>query len=131
MPTEGRREANKARTRAAVLDAAQRLFAERGYRSTTVREIAEAAGVTERTFYRYFEGKEGIFAEEVIGWMETLRAAIVARPKAEPPIEAISGAMASVIGATSSVVLGVSSKAPIPSKPSGAPSSVRCVDSKT
>ena len=99
MPTEGRREANKARTRAAVLDAAQRLFAERGYRSTTVREIAEAAGVTERTFYRYFEGKEGLFAEEVIGWMETLRAAIVARPKAEPPIEAISGAMASVIGA--------------------------------
>ena len=31
--------------------------------------------------------------------METLRAAIVARPKAEPPIEAISGAMTSVIGA--------------------------------
>jgi AcrR family transcriptional regulator len=97
MPTEGRREANKARTRAAVLDAAQRLFAERGYQSTTVREIAEAAGVTERTFYRYFEGKEGIFAGEVIGWIDTLRAAIVARPKAEPPIEAVSAAMAAVI----------------------------------
>lgn len=81
-----------------MLDAAQRLFAERGYQSTTVREIAAAAGVTERTFYRYFEGKEGIFAEKVIGWIETLRAAIVARPKAEPPIEAASRAMAVAIG---------------------------------
>ena len=81
-----------------MLDAAQRLFAERGYPSTTVREIAQAAGVTERTFYRYFEGKEGIFAEEVIGWIDALRAAIVDRPKAEPPIEAISAAMAAVIG---------------------------------
>lgn len=98
VTTEGRREANKARTRAAVLKAALKLFAEHGYESTTVREIADAAGVTERTFYRYFEGKEGLFAEEAIRWMEALRTAIVARPIAEPALQAIAHAMTTVIG---------------------------------
>lgn len=44
----------------AILAAAARLFANKGYDATSTREIAEAAGVTKPTIYYYFHSKEGI-----------------------------------------------------------------------
>jgi AcrR family transcriptional regulator len=41
----------------AILDAAQRLFGERGYTETTTAQIARTAGVTERTLFKYFPTK--------------------------------------------------------------------------
>lgn len=49
------------RTRAAILEAARTLFAERGYESTTVREIASAAGADPALVIRYFGNKEELF----------------------------------------------------------------------
>ena len=46
-----------------LLDAASRLFAQKGYAATTVREIVEAAGVTKPVLYYYFTNKEGIYLE--------------------------------------------------------------------
>ena len=92
----GRREARKQATRTAVLDAAQRLFALHGYENTTVRAIADAAGVTERTFYRYFDGKEGLLAEEAAGWTDKLCDAIRNRPPGEGPYVAVQHAMIAV-----------------------------------
>jgi len=43
-----------------ILDAAKKLFAERGYAATTTRSIAEAAGVNEVTLFRRFSSKAGI-----------------------------------------------------------------------
>jgi AcrR family transcriptional regulator len=98
-PPAGRREANKAATRTTILEAARQLFAEQGLERTTVREIAAAANVTERTFYRYFEGKEGLLIEEVVDRMERFGVAIRERPLDEGPLVAVLGAIQAVLRA--------------------------------
>ena len=50
------------RTRQALLDAAAELFTSEGYDRTTVRAIAERAGVNQALLFRYFGNKEGLFA---------------------------------------------------------------------
>jgi AcrR family transcriptional regulator len=91
----GRREAHKRATTAALRDAAARLIAERGYEATTVRDVARSAGVTERTFYRYFDGKEGLIAEEYHQWLVMLQEAIARQPDDLPPFAAIQRALLS------------------------------------
>ena len=49
------------RTRAAILESARALFAERGYEGTTVRDVAAAAAVDPALVMRYFGNKEGLF----------------------------------------------------------------------
>jgi Transcriptional regulator len=56
-----------------VLDAAARLFAERGYQATTTRQLAELAGVNEVSVFRGFGSKQGVLA------------AVVARVVAQQP----------------------------------------------
>jgi AcrR family transcriptional regulator len=85
----GRREAHKQATRAALRAAAKRLFTEQGYDVTTVADIARAANVTQRTFYRYFDGKEDLIAGEYRSWLAILASAIAARPADEPPLAAV------------------------------------------
>lgn len=48
-----------------ILEVATRLFARKGYGSTPVREVVEAAGVTKPTLYYYFQNKEALFIEAV------------------------------------------------------------------
>jgi AcrR family transcriptional regulator len=57
MPRHARAE----QSRRQVLDAALRLFSRRGYRATTVRDIADEAGVSTGNVYHHFEDKEQIF----------------------------------------------------------------------
>jgi AcrR family transcriptional regulator len=49
-----------------LLDAARSLFARRDYRSTTTREIADAAGVSEYLLFRHFGSKAGLFREALV-----------------------------------------------------------------
>ena len=49
-----------------LLEAARDLFARRDYRSTTTREIAEAAGVSEYLLFRHFGSKAGLFREALV-----------------------------------------------------------------
>jgi AcrR family transcriptional regulator len=54
------RERKKLRTRAAIQQQALRLFREQGYEGTSVAQVAEAADVSESTFFRYFPTKEDV-----------------------------------------------------------------------
>lgn len=54
-------DGRRARTSRAILDAASRLFFERGLQRTTIDEIAEAAGVSVGSVYVHFGSKEGLY----------------------------------------------------------------------
>lgn len=57
----GIREQKKQQTRKAIVDAAIRLFTEKGFEHTSMDELARAAGVGKSTIYGYFNAKEEIF----------------------------------------------------------------------
>jgi AcrR family transcriptional regulator len=59
---DGRRTEHRGTARERLLDAAAGVFAERGYRSTTVDDIATAAGLTKGAVYWNFDSKEALFA---------------------------------------------------------------------
>ena len=61
--TVTRRERKKLETRQRLLDSAESLFHEQGYRSTTVEEITERADVAKGTFFNYFPSKDALLAE--------------------------------------------------------------------
>jgi AcrR family transcriptional regulator len=54
-----------ARTRRQIVEAAEALFAERGFRATAVDDIARAADISRATLYQYFESKDHVFLELV------------------------------------------------------------------
>jgi AcrR family transcriptional regulator len=56
----GLRERKKQQTRAEIARAAMKLFSERGFDAVTVAEVAEAAGVSEKTVFNYFPAKEDL-----------------------------------------------------------------------
>ena len=56
----GLREKKKASTKESLLNAAEKLFRERGYSETTVDQIADLAQVSKVTFYVYFKAKEDL-----------------------------------------------------------------------
>jgi AcrR family transcriptional regulator len=92
----GKREAHKLATRRAIQLAADALFDERGYERTTVRDVADAAGVTERTFFRYFASKEALLAKDIERWLPILGEAIRRRPATEPPLDAVERALSTL-----------------------------------
>lgn len=94
----GLRERKKAQTYDAIIGAALDLFERNGYDTTTIEEIAEAADVSPRTFFRYFDAK----VETVMGHKDDrgseLGSLIAARPPGESPIEAFRQVMREVFG---------------------------------
>ncbi|QIQ06549.1 TetR/AcrR family transcriptional regulator [Streptomyces liangshanensis] len=93
MDSPGLREQNKQRTRRAIEEAAARLFGERGFEHTTVRDIAAAAGVGERTFFRYFPSKESLIVGQVRDLIPRLALLLRERPAAEAPYRAMCNAV--------------------------------------
>jgi AcrR family transcriptional regulator len=89
LPPLGLRERKKVETRLALAHAAMRLFEERGYAATTVDDIAAAANVSRRTFFRYFGGKDEIFIVDPQGKLDALHVALAKGPPDEPTIAAL------------------------------------------
>ena len=92
---EGLRERKKARTREAITDAALGLFEAKGYDATTVDDIAAAAEVSPRTFFRYFESKLDLVMAHSDKEHTELGPLLLARP----PDEGVVGAMREVVRA--------------------------------
>src|SRR4030095_3970880 len=86
-PPRSLRGRKRARTRRMIQAEALRLFAQQGFEATTIEQIAAAADLAPRTFFRYFPTKE-----EVVFWADyppTLAAFVATRPDDEPAMEAL------------------------------------------
>src|SRR5438874_468559 len=71
----GRREERKAQNRAKLLEAARKVFAEKGFGAATARDIVRETDLATGTFYNYFEDKEDVFRTLVSELSERARAA--------------------------------------------------------
>lgn len=71
-PSEKRRAQQAAITHEAIVDAARRLFVERGYFATTVQDIAELADVSPATAYAVAGGKQGLITELARRWADSV-----------------------------------------------------------
>jgi AcrR family transcriptional regulator len=94
----GLTERNKERTRREIAEAAGQLFLERGYAATTVQDIASAADVSPRTFFRYFPSKEDVITTIASASMDDVLEHLAGHDASE--------SLASVLKATFSAVLG-------------------------
>ena len=82
--------------RSRIEEAALELFAERGFESVTVSEIAARAGLTERTFFRHFPDKREVLFGGQGELLEFVAGAIVAAPQDMAPLDAVVRAFARV-----------------------------------
>src|SRR5215831_17887502 len=73
-------------------EAAMQLYRDRGFEQTTVADIAECAGLTERTFFRYFADKPEVLFSGAAALEELMVNAATAAPASAGPLEADAAA---------------------------------------
>ena len=83
MPRSG------AESRRRLQQATLELFQQKGFDATTAAEIAERAGVTERTFFRHFADKREALFDGEAEFREEMASAVVSAPAGMSPIEAL------------------------------------------
>jgi AcrR family transcriptional regulator len=96
----GVRERRRQETRAKIVDAAAELFAERGFDTVSVMEIAGRAGVVEKTVFNHFPVKEGL----VFDADPPMRAALLDAVRRRPAGESVSAAAGSFVVAAVSLL---------------------------
>jgi AcrR family transcriptional regulator len=69
-----------------ILEATRNLFDERGVRDAQIEDIARAVGINRAIIYRHFSGKEELFAETLVGYLQELDRTLAAAddPAADP-----------------------------------------------
>lgn len=82
-----------------VVRAAWELFAEHGFEATTVDQIATAAGMSRRTFFRYFAGKDELILDKLLEVGDRVADALAARPARESAWPALRAALDVVVRA--------------------------------
>lgn len=87
--TPGLRQRKKAQVRRQLVDAALEAFLDHGFDETTIDDLVEAAMVSRRTFFRYFDSKDAV----VLAWLDDGCAAVLdalhRRPPREPPLASL------------------------------------------
>jgi AcrR family transcriptional regulator len=94
------RERTRRAVQAELVDVAKRLFVEQGYEQTTVDAIAAAAGMSKRSFFRYFGSKEDLILGKYDLMGEQLLARLAERPDAEPLWTSLRRMFDDVVGYT-------------------------------
>ncbi|KJS53943.1 TetR family transcriptional regulator [Streptomyces rubellomurinus subsp. indigoferus] len=79
--------------------AALGLLAQKGFDAVTVDEIAACAGMSKRTFFRYFASKEDVVVQFLAGLGAGMRAELASRPAGEPPSAALRHAVRACVDA--------------------------------
>ncbi len=92
-PGRPRDEQLTERRRGEILEAAARLFADRGYRQTDLQILADQLGVGKGTIYRYFPTKEELFLAAADYGMQLLHAAMGETAKEAEPLERVGRAI--------------------------------------
>jgi AcrR family transcriptional regulator len=77
-----------------LAEAAMQLYRERGFDRTTVADIAARAGLTERTFFRYFADKREVLFSGAHMLQDFLVERVARAPAPLPPIDAVASALA-------------------------------------
>ncbi len=85
-PAPGLRVRKKDATRRRIAEEAMTLFLSRGFAATTLDDIAEAAGISKRSFFDYFPSKEDV----VLAWQDVFKDELVAEVAARPPDESLA-----------------------------------------
>jgi AcrR family transcriptional regulator len=85
----GLRERKRARTHAAISEAAIALFLERGFDQVSVVEVAEAAEVSKRTLFAYFPAKEDLVVHRFADHETEAARVVRARPQGVGPLDAL------------------------------------------
>ncbi len=96
MSGEGLRARKRRETLQRITDAGMRLFIARGYAETRVDDIAEAAGISRRTFFHYFESKDDILLSLQSGIGAMLSQALRDTPAGLRPLDAVRAAVIAV-----------------------------------
>src|ERR1700742_3046096 len=89
----GKRERRKRETREAIVAAAERLFADRGYDGVTVADVAAAAGVSVKTLFVYFHSKEDLVFADEEKLLCRLLGMVGDRAPGQTPLQAVSAAL--------------------------------------
>lgn len=91
---DGLRARKRQETLERIAETGLRLFSRDGYEATTLDAIAEAAGISRRTFFYYFKSKEEILLDwQMRGFSTSLRKAILAQPPDKVPVDAVRDAL--------------------------------------
>lgn len=96
-PAPNRRERRTIETRRTLIDTARTLFEQQGFAATTVDEIAAAADVAPRTFFRYFPTKETLLFADFDEVRRQMLDALEQRPEHEDPLESLALCLAELV----------------------------------
>ncbi|WP_020666970.1 TetR/AcrR family transcriptional regulator [Amycolatopsis nigrescens] len=100
QPPVGLRSSKKHRTRTTLWLEAMKLFADKGPSQTTVADIARSAGISERTFFRYYPTKESVLVGMVEQFYGNLAKLVISRPAPSGFLRSVSSSIADAYALT-------------------------------
>jgi AcrR family transcriptional regulator len=94
----GLREHKRQQTLQRIVETGMDAFLAKGFEATTLDEIAAAAGISRRTFFRYFASKDEILLGYLRVYADAIRNAVIQNASGGPPLETVRRALLKLIG---------------------------------